>query len=108
MWERLTFNFLKKYIPKVPAAQATPQHKHKLQSMIGEEVSQFLEASAPLTDKSLRQLELRLEKILSQEFAINANEPESKEMEEYERMLKRSGSKKQGELLPDMIQTSPP
>jgi hypothetical protein len=64
MWERLTFNYLKKYIAKVPPAQATAAFKHRLQTIVGEEVSNFLETSS-LTDKSLRELENRLHKILS-------------------------------------------
>jgi hypothetical protein len=46
---------------------ATPAFKHKLQAIVGEEVSHFLETSS-LTDKSLRELETRLQKILSKEF----------------------------------------
>ena len=30
MWERLTFNYLKRYLQKVPPAQATPAFKHRL------------------------------------------------------------------------------
>jgi hypothetical protein len=56
MWERLVLNLVKKYQARYP------EHK-KLQKIIGDEVSEFLETNS-LTDKSLRKLELNIEKIL--------------------------------------------
>jgi hypothetical protein len=76
MWERLTFNYLKRYMQKVPNLVATPAFKHKLQTIVGEEVSHFLETSS-LTDKSLRELETRLQRILNQEFSTLNSESDT-------------------------------
>ena len=71
MWERLTFNFLKKFYGRIPDAQNTPSIKAKVQSIIGEEVSQFLETNN-LTDKSLRLLEASITRLLSQEGLVSS------------------------------------
>jgi len=87
MWERLTFNYIKKYLMKVPVA--TPQFKSRLQTIVGEEVSQFLEISS-LTDKSLRDLEMRLQRILAQEFT----QISELEASDEEKQMKKSPSKR--------------
>jgi hypothetical protein len=69
MWERLTFNFLKKFNDRLPESQNTPAMKSRLQSIIGDEVSQFLETNN-LTDKTLKQLELQITRLVSQEGLI--------------------------------------
>ena len=73
MWERLTSNFLKKLSVRIPMNQHYSSRKLRLQQLIGSEVSQFLEIST-LTDKSLRELEARLEYLLQQEQIIGKNQ----------------------------------
>ena len=61
MWEKLTFNYLKKYVEKIPQRNNLGNaEKARLQQIVGEEVSQFLESNQ-LTEKSLRELEQNLE-----------------------------------------------
>lgn len=54
MWDRLTANYLKRYQQQLAAMPAAD--KSRLQSILGDEISQFLD-SAQLTEKSLRMLE---------------------------------------------------
>jgi hypothetical protein len=72
MWERLTFNFLKKFYARIPDSQNTPATKAKVQSIIGEEVSRFLETNN-LTDKSLRLLEASITRLLSHEGLVSGD-----------------------------------
>jgi len=72
MWERLTFNFLKKFYGRIPDSQNIPATKAKVQSIIGEEVSRFLETNN-LTDKSLRLLEASITRLLSQEGLVTGD-----------------------------------
>ena len=62
MWDRLTFNFLKKFTPMIPNSKNTHHFKQRFHGIISDEVSRFLDApsSQTLTDKSLRELELKL------------------------------------------------
>jgi hypothetical protein len=67
MWEKLTFNLLKKFLDRIPRRDTLSSYeKTRLQHIVGEEVSQFLE-STHLTDRSLRDLELNIESLLKQE-----------------------------------------
>ena len=72
MWERLTFNFLKKFYARIPDSQNIPATKARVQSIIGEEVSRFLETNN-LTDKSLRLLEASITRLLSQEGLVTGD-----------------------------------
>ena len=46
MWEKLTFNYLKKYVEKIPQRNNLGNaEKARLQQIVGEEVSQFLESN---------------------------------------------------------------
>lgn len=74
MWERLTDNLVKKFGQRLPQTQQSPGQKQQLHITVGNEVSSFLESNA-LTDKSLRQLEHRLSKILSQHHNVTLDEP---------------------------------
>ena len=53
MWERLTINLVKKYGSHFPQSQSTPSSKQRLNTIVSEEVAEFLDQSV-LTDKSLR------------------------------------------------------
>ena len=67
LWEKLTFNYLKKYVEKIPHRDSLGHaDKARLQHIVGEEVSKFLESNQ-LTDKSLRELEHNLEQKLIME-----------------------------------------
>ena len=69
MWERLTINLVKKYGSYFPQSQSTVATKQRLNIIVSEEVAEFLDQSV-LTDKSLRQLEVRIERILASEFRL--------------------------------------
>ena len=74
MWEKLTFNFLKKFTDRMNQNRLSGGDRTKIQIIVGEEVSQFLETSN-LTDKSLKELESIIERVLISEGFLQRRSP---------------------------------
>ena len=91
LWEKLTFNYLKKYVENVPHRNNLGQaDKVRLQQIVGEEVSQFLESNQ-LTDKSLRELEANLEQKLIVEGFLKEERRQSYQMMSPSKLERRQG-----------------
>ena len=91
LWEKLTFNFLKKYVEKIPQRNNLGNaDKARLQQIVGEEVSQFLESNQ-LTDRSLRELEHNLEHKLIVEGFLKEERRQSYQTMSPSKLEKRQG-----------------
>jgi hypothetical protein len=91
LWEKLTFNYLKKYVEKIPQRNTLGNaDKARLQQIVGEEVSQFLESNQ-LTDRSLRELEHNLEHKLVMEGFLKEERRQSYQTMSPSKLEKRQG-----------------
>ena len=91
LWEKLTFNYLKKYVEKIPHRHTLGNaDKARLQQIVGEEVSQFLESNQ-LTDRSLRELEHNLEHKLVVEGFLKEERRQSYQTMSPSKLEKRQG-----------------
>jgi hypothetical protein len=91
LWEKLTFNYLKKYVEKLPQMHNLGNaDKARLQQIVGEEVSQFLESNQ-LTDRSLRELEHNLEHKLVMEGFLKEERRQSYQTMSPSKLEKRQG-----------------
>lgn len=91
LWEKLTFNYLKKYVEKIPHRNSLGNaDKARLQQIVGEEVSQFLESNQ-LTDRSLRELEHNLEHKLVVEGFLKEERRQSYQTMSPSKLEKRQG-----------------
>jgi hypothetical protein len=77
MWDRLTCNYIKRYQNKLQQMQ--PGERARLQALVGEEVSNFLDTIA-LTEKSLRQLELRIDMIMNHNEQTTDDAPQERQL----------------------------